>query len=424
MLSSALRNTLKTRIGEQAVNNWFKQFKITQHDNNITLYLPSKFIQDWINTHYLDDVYHCLQELTSLQTINLQLDNDTSDFTDITDIPDTQKQLYTFDNFIIGTTNQMAYNAAFQICQNLSSITFNPLIIYGNPGVGKSHLLTAIANYVHKTHPQTTIFNTTSEKFVYNFIKALKNNNITQFKDELREASLFLLDDVQFIMGKDSSQAEFFETFNFLKENNCQIVLSSDKPPGQLYELEERLKSRLKGGLAVEIHQPDYELRFSILMNKSATTNIDKRTIEFIAQHIKGSPRDLEGIWTKLIAYTSWMQQPITIELIKSLFFDELNTNNTHITNVLTPEIIQNTVCMFYNISTIDIRSNQRLQHITKARHICMFFMKELLNWSASEIARFFYKRDHTSVLYVLEKIKDQYDKYAHDINTIKAKLQ
>lgn len=444
-IASFMKN-LKEQLGEIAIENWFKDLEIEQNENNITFFFNNKFIQDWVQNNYIDNVHQALDK-TIDQTYYLNLDlkrnkkkqkenvikNEAiyeQNAMQANSIKPVQNQTYTFDNFIIGKTNEMAYTAALKVSQHIRNAQFNPLFIYGEPGVGKSHLLSAIVNYVNQHNPDIKIYYMTAEEFMYTFIKALKDNGMVGFKEELRDANLLLIDDVQFMMGKQSTQDEFFHTFNFLKSNSCQIVFSSDKSPTQLDKLEDRLRSRIGGGLTIEIHQPDYELRLSILMSKAKDMQIDKNVIEFVAEHTKGNVRNLEGAWIKLITHSQWMGKTLTTELAQIILADILEVkeekiiSNNRSENLL--DFLLTCVCKYYSVSMREILSDKRNKHITKARHVAMFLIKDAIGCSASEIGRIFNGKDHSSVIYALDKITKDMEvnsNLKYDIEQIKHQL-
>lgn len=413
-LSADLLTSLKEQLGGLIVENWFKGLEISQDGPNISLFFQNQFIKDWVNTHYIDNIHKALKVLTGQEHVYLCFDlkNNKNNIEQINKSGEIEQ--HTFENFIIGKTNEMAYTAAVKVSQNIRGNLFNPLFIYGEPGVGKSHLLSAIVNHVRVNNADIKIYYMTAEEFMYTFIKALKENGIVGFKQELREANLFLVDDVQFMMGKDSTQEEFFHTFNFLKNNRCQIVLSSDKSPNQLDQLAGRLRSRLGGGLTIEIHQPDYELRLSILLKLSKTSDSQgiyqpkTDVLEFLAQNIHGNVRDLEGAWTKLATYAKWMNQSVSLQLAQEVLKEQLTPK---IKKTLDKNTIQVSVCEMYKITLDDMLSDKRDKHIVRARHIAMFLIKRELGYSASDIGRIFNGKDHTSVLYAIEKIARELEK-------------
>lgn len=460
---------LLSLLGNNVMDNWFKLFDIKQKDSNTNdanfiIFLPNSFIKDWISTHYIDQIYEVLTKLSMKEKIFICFEvQDLSDRVPMysseysSEILNNQNNSYenknyahsassnythssvndqlaefainnhyTFENFIIGRSNEMAYTAALKMCENAGSTPiFNPLFIYGEPGVGKSHLLFAIINRLLQNKPNFKITYMTAEQFMYAFIKALKENRIMYFKEELRQSKFFLIDDVQFMMGKGSTQEEFFHTFNFLKQEQCQIVLSSDQSPNKLEGLEDRLRSRLGSGLSVEIHEPNYELRLSILNSKVIDEKVivSDDVLQFLSQNIKGNIRDLEGAWTRLVTYSRWMKEPITLDLVNQILHDSLASYERKIT---LPDI-QIHICQFFNIDLKDLKADKREKKLTKARHIAMFLCRELTNASSTDIGMVFGGKDHSSVLYAVDKIaKELKTDFAlrHELDLIRKQIK
>lgn len=386
-----LLEELRKLIDDKDVDNWFGQYKIQIYQDTATLTFPTNFIRDWVATYYLDQLKTCISQLTD-QCSKILLEIDTEQGTH------TRSGL-TFENFIISGSNKMAYTAAYQVSRNIQQ-SYNPLVIYGEPGVGKSHLLSAIAHHVRA---RQLVHHMTAEEFMYQFIQSLKKDSIDQFRTALRSANLLLIDDVQFMMGKDSTQEEFFHTFNSLTNNGCQIVLSCDQHPYSLEGLAKRLRSRLGSGLIVEIHQPDYELKLGFLMHKKDLVSYEVK--EFVADTITGSIRDLEGAWSKLLTHSDWSKCDITIEFAKQVLHEVVRTESGQ----LDYQAILTRVCRYYNIDLADLTSGKRHKQLTKARHICMYLLKDVLALSFSEIGRLFGGRDHTSIMYAVNKLKQDH---------------
>ncbi len=410
-----LRDKLKARLGKKVTDDWFAQFELNIDGTHVHLLFPDVFMKDWINMHYIDQLYACLQEMIgtechicldimnekSLQekTIGNQSTGQTSAFA---------QTKCTFSNFIVGKTNEMAYTAATKICDMVihnQQLTMNPLFIYGEPGVGKSHLLSSISNKIREARSDLLITHMTAEQFICEFIKALRINRDTlSFKEGLRNSKILLIDDVHFLIGKDSTQEEFFHTFNYLRENNCQIVLSSDKPSHKLAGLEERLKSRLGWGLSVEIHQPNYELRLAILQYKAEKSQlrIDDQALSFLASNLSGNLRDLEGAWNRLYNYAQWLNQDVGVLLIKQVLGEILFKQEKNVTI----ERIKQCVSDMLGISAQELQATGRKQDVVRARHIGIFLSREMTDSSLMQIASAFGGRDHTAILYAINKIK------------------
>ncbi len=431
-----LRAKLIASLGKKVVDDWFGEFSVHADGCNICIYLPDIFMRDWINTHYIDQIYTCLKELTGLDChicldVMEKTSNKSSAVRAKTTTPERSLIIdngrYTFDNFIVGKTNEMAQTAAMKVCDviiNNQSLPINPLFIYGEPGVGKSHLLAAIKHQIEQKRPDIKITHMTAEQFMYEFIKALKERDVVSFKEMLRSSKVLLIDDVPFIIGKDSTQEEFFHTFNYLRERHCQIVLSSDKPASKLDGLEDRLKSRLGWGLSIEIHQPNYELRLAILQHKIHTTGVhmDLQAMEFLASQLTGNLRDLEGTWNKLVSYSHWLKQDISVMMVRQIL-NEMNQNPKKLMNI---EDIQKCIAEFFGMTVQMLKSTGRKQDIVRARHIGVYLSRELTDSSLAQIATAFGGRDHTAISYGVKKIKEDmmHDRQLlHDVEKIKAMI-
>lgn len=425
-----LKSKLTARLGKKVTDDWFARFELTIDNTHVHMLLPDVFLRDWINMHYIDQLYACLREMIGEEChICLDVMNaKTAEMQSVTSVVNASTSKYTFDNFIVGKTNEMAYTAATKICEMIiknQTLTMNPLFVYGEPGVGKSHLLSSMSNEVRMLRPDLCITHITAEQFICDFIHALRVNKDTlSFKQGLRNSKILLIDDVHFLIGKDSTQEEFFHTFNYLRDNNCQIVLSSDKPSHQLVGLEERLKSRLGWGLSVEIHKPNYELRLAILQYKAEQSNlrIDDQALSFLASNFSGNLRDLEGAWNRLYNYAQWLNQEIGVLLIKQVLGEILFKQEKKITI----DLIKTSVSNVLGVSAQELQAVGRKQDVVRARHICIFLARDMTENSLIQIASAFGGRDHTAILYAFNKIKKDMltdAKLADDIEKIKLEL-
>lgn len=319
---------------------------------------------------------------------------------------------YTFDTFVKGTNNQFAHAAALSVAEN-PGMEFNPLFIYGGPGLGKTHLMNAIAGYILNNNPSKRVLYVTSEEFTNELIHSLAQRNkdrdsMNYFKEKYRNVDALLVDDIQFIVGKDSSQEEFFHTFNFLYENKKQIVLSSDKPPRSFDGLEERIRSRFASGLTVEISSPDYETRMAILEKKESLEGytIDHEILQYIANHIKTNIRDLEGALNKVHYYSQFHQNTnITLDIAKNVLKDIINPDEE---NRLTPEQIVNAVAEHYGIRPQDITSKKQTKEVVFPRQITIYLLRLLLDLTLKEIGIIVGGKDHTTISYSYEKISKE----------------
>lgn len=318
----------------------------------------------------------------------------------------------TFDRFVVGKANEFAYNAARQAAE-LGRQDYNPLVIYGNSGVGKTHLLHAITWEARRRRPDARVIFLSAESFMREFVRALRENDTTAFKDRLRGCDMLLVDDVQFLATKESTQAEFFHTFNSLIENGRQLVLSADKAPVDIENMAERVKSRLQWGLIAEIHPADYELRLGILQSKSEqyapVFNIDPRTVpprilEFLAQKIITNPRMLEGAMKRIFSNAHMTRRALTLDLVMEVIPDLLRASDKKVAI----DDIQKTVCQFYNIRQSDMNSPRRSRVVVRPRHVAMYLSKKLTTRSLPEIGKRFGGRDHTTVIHAVRRIEEE----------------
>ena len=315
---------------------------------------------------------------------------------------------YTFDNFIIGSNNRFAHAAAVAVSENPGN-KYNPLFIYGGVGLGKTHLMQAIGNAMYKTNPDLKMIYATGELFANELVSAIMTDKNESFRKKYRNIDLLLIDDIQFLAGKEKCQEEFFHTFNTLFESGKQIVLTSEKAPKEIPLLEDRLKTRFEMGLSVDIQAPDYETRLAILRKKAEKERyiINDDILVRIATKVKSNIRELEGVFNKLIAYTSFTNNELTNEVVDNTIESILVKN----TKVLTSKLIMQVVCKFFNIKVSDIVSDKRSNNVAYPRQIAMYLCREVANMSFPSIGKDFGGRDHSTVLHAYSKIKDEYDK-------------
>ena len=316
---------------------------------------------------------------------------------------------FTFDSFVVGKPNELAHAAARRVAEG-GPVTFNPLVLYGGVGLGKTHLMHAIAWELKTKHPELNVLYLSAEQFMYRFVQALRERRMMDFKHLFRSVDVLMVDDVQFIAGKDSTQEEFFHTFNALVDQNKQIIISADRAPGEIKDLEDRVKSRLQCGLVVDLHPTDYELRLGILQNKvqqySSTypdLSIADGVLEFLAHRISTNVRVLEGALTRLFAFASLVGREIDMELTQDCLADVLRASERKIT----VEEIQRKVSEYYNIRLSDIIGPKRLRSYARPRQVAMYLCKQLTSRSLPEIGRRFGGRDHTTVMHGVKRIEE-----------------
>jgi len=311
---------------------------------------------------------------------------------------------FTFENFVVGKTNEFAHAAAQRVAA-ADSVTFNPLFLYGGVGLGKTHLMHAIAWHIRTKKPGRRVLYMSAEKFMYKFIRAIRYKDTMAFKDQFRAVDVLMIDDIQFIAGKDSTQEEFFHTFNALVDQNRQIIVSADKSPSDLEGMEERLKSRLGCGLVADIHPTDYELRLGILQAKAEHigAEIPDKVLEFLAHKITSNVRELEGALNRIVAHTTLVGRPVTLETTQDVLHDLLRANDRRVTI----EEIQKRVAEHFNIRLADMHSARRARAVARPRQVAMYLAKQLTSRSLPEIGRKFGGRDHTTVMHAVRKVEE-----------------
>lgn len=417
--------------GEVLHRNWFSKITLYElgKNNNILLAVPSNFVRDWIKANYFDTITGLFlhydseiktveiitreQQVTSVQVapevVNLYqpepLDTTGLSALDIDDSLAFLDQRFTFENFVIGPPNELAYAAALAVAESGVAVSkSNPLFLYGGVGLGKTHLMHAIAWHSKKLYPSRKVLYLSAEKFMYRFIKALRNKDIMAFKEEFRSVDVLMIDDIQFICGKDSTQEEFFHTFNAIIDNNKQMVISCDRSPSDLDNIEERIKSRLGWGLVADVHSTTYELRVGILQSKLEQMNIsiNRNVIEFLAAKITSNVRELEGALNKVIAHSTLIGREITLESTQDILRDLLRASE----RIITIDDIQKKVANHYNIKVSEMFSAKRVRSIARPRQVAMYLSKILTPKSLADIGSKFGKKDHTTVMHAVRKIE------------------
>jgi len=419
---SSIKLKLKDVYGEDEYANWLKLLTFSKVEKDVIIfYAPTKFMCDWILSHYGKKILSFWRETNkSIKDISVFVYNDnktenkkdennesiknTISSSGKNDLENNLDPRFTFKDFVVGKSNELAFSACRRVADS-EDVPFNPLFLYGGVGLGKTHLMHAIAWQKRKLYPKLKILYLSAEKFMYEFIKALRLKNTVAFKEQFRSVDLLMIDDVQFIIGKESTQEEFFHTFNALADQNRQMVVSADKSPSDLEGLEERLRSRLGWGLVADIHPTTYELRLSIIEAKIEKYNIDlsKDVIEFLAHKITTSVRELEGALTRLAAHVTLVGRSVNLEIAEDLLQDLLRASDRR----TTIDQIQKKVAEHFNVKISDMHSARRSRAVARPRQIAMFLAKNLTSRSLPEIGRKFGGRDHTTVIHAIKKIQE-----------------
>jgi chromosomal replication initiator protein len=412
-LWQSIQGRLLEEYGEATYSRWIKPLCIIdQQKDCIRLAAPDAFARDWVKNHYAERVKIILQSVNDkFSHLDVVLNVPEEEkiladkpIVDITEINSNLDARFTFDNFVVGKPNELAHAAARKVAES-TDVTFNPLFLYGGVGLGKTHLMHAIAWHITKCHPKRKVIYMSAEKFMYQFVRALRFKDTVAFKDYFRSVDVLMIDDVQFISGKESTQEEFFHTFNALVDQNRQIIISADKSPSDLEGMEERLKSRLGWGLVADIHPTTYELRLGILHSKAdqLETVVPGKVLEFLASKISSNIRELEGALTRVVAHSTLVGREITLESTHDVLRDLLRANDRRVTI----DEIQKKVAEYYSIRVSDMHSPRRARIVARPRQVAMYLAKILTSRSLPEIGKKFGGRDHTTVLHAVKKIED-----------------
>lgn len=477
-----VRGRMRLDCGESEFRSWLKPLELVEaHPGGMVLAVPSRFMRDWVATHYLDRIGQISREEVG-RPISIEVvarpnqrpvpkKEDSEDFDSAVDGVPVANGLANgnglrhgpgevddpmirdkatepsfpavpgdggngipigasldpsckFDSFVVGKPNEFAHAAARRVAE-AETVPFNPLFLYGGVGLGKTHLMHAIAWEMRERYPQRRVLYMSAEYFMYQFIAALRHKTTVEFKRQLRAADVLMVDDIQFICGKDSTQEEFFHTFNALADQNRQIVLSADKSPADLDDVEARLRSRLGWGVVADIHPTDYELRLGILQARAERLNfkIAEKVLEFIAHRISGNVRELEGALNRLDAHATLIGREITLDAVPDLLRDLLRANDRR----LTIEEIQRHVAEHYNVKYSDMLSARRARAIARPRQIAMYFAKQLTSRSLPEIGRKFGGRDHTTVMHAVRRVEELCvvdSSFADDVDRLRRRLE
>lgn len=409
---------LKNELTEISFNTWIKTIDpISLNSNSILLGVPAEFNKGILESRYASLIRNAIKQVTYKEfSINFVIPSqeNTRKVSNMEIGSEEQSNSilnpkYTFDTFVVGNSNRFAHAASLAVAESPAH-AYNPLFLYGGVGLGKTHLMHAIGHYILSQNSSMKVLYVSSEKFTNELINAIKDDKNEEFRSKYRNIDVLLIDDIQFIAGKERTQEEFFHTFNALYEANKQIILSSDKPPKDITTLEERLRSRFEWGLIADIQTPDLETRIAILRKKAQLENLDvpNDIMVFIADNIASNIRELEGALNRVIAYSSLTQNEISVELATEALKDILSANKTKEIN---SNVIKDTVARYYNIRIEEFKSKKRNREISYPRQIAMYLCRELTDMSLPKIGDEFGGRDHTTVIHAYDKITEDIEK-------------
>ncbi len=430
-----VQENLKENLGLQIYTSWLKNIKlIKEYNHYVVLGVQTRFFRDWITSRYADKIldeikkhklsinrieFKIQEERTDSKTIYSQTpQNNVSDIKDSILNYNRLNPNLNFENFVLGESNKLAYLSAQKICTQLSR--YNPLFIYGGVGLGKTHLINSIGL---KLSEENNVMFISAERFMYQFIKSIKKNEMVSFKDFFRKANVFIIDDIQFIRGKEGLQEEFFHTFNSLFDKSSQIVISSDRAPNKLDRVQDRIKSRLSGGLVVDIGNPEYELKLKILKKKITEfentfkeyPNLNEDVINYLAKDSNSNIRELIGVFNRIVAFSKMSKKQLNVNDCKIILKDVYKSSK-----IITIEKIQNVTSNFFSINLQEMLSQRRSRPLARPRQIAMYLAKKLTTRSLPEIGRKFANRDHTTVIHAVKTI----DKLSQNNEEIKKNVE
>ena len=448
-----LQSSIKLTIGNNNYRTWIDPLNFSHVEDDVAVFdVPTTFLGNYVEQNFGEVILHKLSEAQAqIRRIRFQVAARQTDIKKPLEAParqDTPKSSaaknggfsseftsapidarFTFDTFIVGKPNELAYAASKRVSEG-GEVTFNPLFLYGGVGLGKTHLMHATAWELQARRPDLNVLYLSAEQFMYRFVQALRERKMMDFKQLFRSVDVLMVDDVQFIAGKDSTQEEFFHTFNALVDQNKQIIISADRAPGEIKDLEDRIKSRMQCGLVVDLHPTDYELRLGILQSKVERHQsqypdlvIEPNVLEFLALRISTNVRVLEGALTRLFAFASLVGRPINLDLTQDCLADVLRASERKIT----VEEIQRKVSEHYNIRLSDIIGPKRVRTYARPRQVAMYLAKQMTSRSLPEIGRRFGGRDHTTVMHGvkrIEELKIQDGQVAEDLEMLRRTLE
>ena len=441
-----IQSDMKNKLGLDIYESWLKKIDFVEEFNNyLLLSVPTRFIRDWITSRYLDQILQIIKnykkDIIRVEFKIIEKENKKNEEEKISGVVESAenvsfiKDTYLqynridpnkrFDNFITGSSNKLAYEASLKVSENISH--YNPLYIYGGVGMGKTHLLNSIGLELKKSHKVMFI---SAERFMYQFVKSIKSNDMVKFKEYFRNTDILLIDDIQFMNGKEAMQEEFFHTFNALLDKGSQIIVSADRAPNKLSRIQERIKSRFSGGLVVDIQKPDYELRKKIVERKTEELNnlyadqikISKEIQDFISTEITTSIRELVGAINRIVSFSRIYNKVPNLTETKVVLKDLLNLAE----NKVTIDLIQTVVCKFFKISKNEMLSSRRSRYLVRPRQTAIYLTKILTSKSLPEIGREFSNRDHTTIIHsvkTIEKLKEKDPEMVDNINKLKNQI-
>ena len=440
-----IQKDMKSKLGSDIYESWLKKIDFVEEMSNyILLSVSTRFIRDWITSRYLDQILQVVKtykkDLTRIEFKIIEKNSDSDvekniqsnvNNENVSFIKDTYLQYNRidpnkrFDNFITGTSNKLAFEASRKVSENISH--YNPLYIYGGVGMGKTHLLNSIGLSLKDKNKVMFI---SAERFMYQFVKSIKSNDMVKFKEYFRNTDILLIDDIQFMNGKEAMQEEFFHTFNALLDKGSQVIISADRAPNKLSRIQDRIKSRFAGGLVVDIQKPDYELRKKIVTNKTEELNnlyseqikISQEIQDFISTEITTSIRELSGAINRIVSFSRIYNKAPNLGEVKVVLKDLLNLSE----NKVTIDLIQTLVCKFFKISKNEMLSSRRSRYLVRPRQTAIYLAKILTSKSLPEIGREFSNRDHTTIIHsvkTIEKLKEKDDLMVDNINKLKNQI-
>ena len=434
----AIYNELVETLPTHAINTWFEPISpVALSEKELVLEVPNQFFYEWIESHYKKNLNNALLKTADgemdfkfiISAKKNDLEKNSETFKNYSkqnshNKPPLNKN-YTFEKFIEGSNNQFAKTAAESVAADPGNSSFNPLIIYGGVGLGKTHLIHSIANRILLENPRALVVLVTSEKFTLDFVNSLRKNKTVEFAKQYRKADVLLIDDIQFFRGKEQTQEQFFHTFNELHQSGKQVVLTADRYPAEMQGLQDRLLSRFQSGLSVDIQPPDFEMRVAILLEKAEQNRVDLSydIIEFIATHIKSNVRDLEGTIIRILACSSLMNQEIDYNLVRDVVKERAGKT---ITADLTVEDVVRRVSEISNVPEREIVGRSRKMEIAEARQISMYLCRNIIGTSLNNIGVYFGGRDHTTVMHAVKTIdnkKAKNERIGKMVHTLKQEL-